>query len=113
VSLDSPQPFDRRLGLPVESRFVIYPRYGFESVSKAWKYTSFFLKTRRVLKATLEAPDRWTYSDLAIEAPRSDKFEQLSIYHATSEGEAALARKALGDDIRGTPQTPSVAVPAE
>ena len=49
---------DRRSGLPIESRFVFYPRYGFEIVSKAWKYTSFFLKTRKVLKATLEAPDR-------------------------------------------------------
>ena len=47
-----------------------------------------------------EAPDRWTYSDLAIEAPKSDEFEQLSLYHATSGGEAALARKTLGDTIR-------------
>ena len=103
---------DRRSSLPIESRFVFYPRYGFEIVSKAWKYTSFFLKTRKVLKATLEAPDRYTYTDLAIEAPKDDEFEQLSLYHSTSGGEAALARKTLGDTIRGTPQTPSVAISA-
>ena len=33
---------------------------------------------------------------------RSDEFEQLSLYHATTGGEAALARKKLGDDIRGS-----------
>jgi hypothetical protein len=103
---------DRRSSLPIESRFVFYPRYGFEIVSKAWKYTSFFLKTRKVLKATLEAPDRWTYSDLAIEPPKSDEFEQLSLYHATSGGEAALARKTLGDNIRDSAPSPAIAVPA-
>ena len=52
------------------------------------------------MKEVLEAPDRSTYSDLAIEPPRDDEFEQLSLYHATSGGEAALKRKALGDSIR-------------
>jgi hypothetical protein len=103
---------DRRAGLPIESRFIFYPRYGFEILSKAWKYGSFFLKTRKVLKAALEAPDRWTYSDLAIEAPKSDEFEQLSLYHATSGGEAALARKTLGDTIRDSAPAPAVAISA-
>ena len=100
---------DRRVGLAVELPFVFYPRYGFEIASKAWKYTRFFLKTRKVLKAALEAPDRWTYSDLAIEPPRNDEFEQLELYHATTGGEAALARKALGDSIRSASQASSVA----
>ena len=46
------------------------------------------------------APNRTTYTDLAIDVPRDDEFEQLSLYHATSGGEAALVRKALGDSIR-------------
>src|SRR5271167_3524309 len=103
---------DRRYGLPLESPLVFYPRYWGGIAAKAWKYGSFFLKTRKVLKATLEAPDRWTYSDLAIEAPKSDEFEQLSLYHATSGGEAALARKALGDNIRDSAPAPAVAISA-
>ena len=103
---------DRRPGLPLESPFVFYPRYGFEIVSKAWKYTSFFLRTRKILKAVLAAPDRWSYSDLAIEAPKSDEFEQLSLYHATSGGEAALARKALGDSIRDSARPAAILAPA-
>jgi len=91
---------DRRDGLPLESRFVFYPRYAAEIAVKFVKYLSFFLGTRRILKEVLEAPDRWTYSDLAIAPPRDDEFEALELYHATTGGEAALARKKLGDSIR-------------
>jgi len=103
---------DRRYGLKLESPFVFYPRYGYEIVTKAWNYFRFFLRTRRILKEVLEAPDRSTYSDLAIEPPRDDEFEQLSLYHATSGGEAALARKALGDSIRESARPAAVAMSA-
>jgi hypothetical protein len=103
---------DRRLGLKLESPFVFYPRYGYEIVTKAWKYWRFFASTRRILNEVLAAPDRTTYTDIAIEAPRDDEFEQLSLYHATSGGEAALARKALGDSIRDSARPPAIAMPA-
>ena len=61
------------------------------------------MRTRRILNEVLNAPDRYTYTDLAIAPPRDDEFEQLSLYHATSGGEAALARKALGDGIHAIP----------
>jgi hypothetical protein len=44
----------------------------------------------------LAAPDRWTYSDVAIAPPAPDELEALDLYHATSGGEAALARKRSG-----------------
>jgi hypothetical protein len=53
-----------------------------------------------MLKAALEAPDRWTYSDLAIAPPKADEFDALDLYHATTGGEAALKRKYRGDAIR-------------
>ena len=87
-------------------RFVFYPRYWGGIAVKAWHYSRFFLRTRRILKEVLNAPDRWTYTDLAIAPPRDDEFEQLSLYHATSGGEAALARKALGDSIRDSARRP-------
>jgi radical SAM superfamily enzyme YgiQ (UPF0313 family) len=103
---------DRRRSLPLESPFVFYPRYGYETVTKAWNYWRFFSSTRRILNEVLAAPDRTTYTDVAIAPPRDDEFEQLSLYHATSGGEAALARKALGDSIRGAPQPPAVTISA-
>jgi hypothetical protein len=105
---------DRRHGLPLESPLVFYQRYWGGIAVKAWKYWSFFSRTRRILKEVLNAPDPWTYTDLAIEAPKADEFEQLELYHATSGGEAALARKKLGDSMRVPIQTPAPApVPAQ
>ena len=53
-----------------------------------------------MLKAALAAPDRWTYSDLAIAPPKADEFDALDLYHATTGGEAALKRKYRDDAIR-------------
>ncbi len=91
---------DRRHGLRLESPLTFYPRYWGGTAIKATKYLSFFLKTRRILKEVLEAPDRYAYTDLAIAPPKDDEFEALELYHATTGGEAALARKKLGDSIR-------------
>ena len=54
-----------------------------------------------MLDAALKAPDRWTYSDLAIAPPQADEFDALDLYHATTGGEAALKRKYRDDAIRG------------
>jgi hypothetical protein len=53
-----------------------------------------------MLEEALAAPDRWTYSDLAIAPPKADEFETLDLYHATSGGEAALARMRRDEKIR-------------
>jgi hypothetical protein len=100
---------DRRHGLRLESPFLFYPRYWGGIAVKAWEYSRFFLTTRRILNEVLNAPDRWTYSDVAIAPPREDEFEALDLYHATTGGEAALARKKLGDSIRGSVPAPAAA----
>lgn len=51
-----------------------------------------FRRGMEMLKKIENDPDRWTYSDLAIAPPRADEFDSLDLYHATSGGEAALAR---------------------
>jgi hypothetical protein len=43
---------------------------------------------------------RQNYTDLAITPPKQDEFEALALYHETSGGEAALARKRREDAIR-------------
>jgi hypothetical protein len=58
-----------------------------------------------MLDEALAAPDRWTYSDLAIAPPQADEFDALDLYHATSGGEAALARKRRDDVIRAAAHT--------
>ena len=68
--------------------------------------------SRRILDEVLAAPDRWTYSDLAIAPPQADEFEALDLYHATSGGEAALARKRRDDAIRAGTHATAQRAPA-
>jgi Radical SAM superfamily len=91
---------DRRLGLPRENPLLFYPRYVGETVAKLWRYLSVYRQSKAILDAALAAPDRWTYSDLAIAPPKADEFDALDLYHATAGGEAALARKYRNDAIR-------------
>ncbi len=101
---------DRRRGLPLESPLVFYPRHWGETAIKAVKYLRFYLRTRKILNEVLAAPDRAAYTDIAIAPPKADEFEALELYHATSGGEAALARKKLGDTIRsGAANAPAAA----
>ena len=83
-----------------ESRFVFYPRYAAETVVKAWRYLMVYRDAMRDLKQVLSAPDRWTYTDLAIAPPRDDELDTLDLYHVTSGGEAAVARQRRDDVAR-------------
>ena len=91
---------DRRFGLPRESAVVFYPRYLWEILGKVTRYWALYRRYKAILKEVLEAPDRLTYNDLAIAPPTSGEFENLDLYHATSGGEAALARTRRDDEIR-------------
>ena len=91
---------DRRHGFPRGNPFLFYPRYLGETVVKMWRYWSVYKRFKSVLDEALTAPDRWTYTDLAIAPPQADEFEALDLYHATSGGEAALARMRRDDAIR-------------
>jgi hypothetical protein len=91
---------DRRHGLPLESPLLFYPRYLAETLGKLARYWAVYRQCKAMLREALEASDRWSYSDIAIAAPRADEFEALDLYHATTGGEAALARKRRDDAIR-------------
>ena len=91
---------DRRHGLPRENPLLFYPRYAGETLIKMWRYWRVYKRFKSMLDEALAAPDRWTYSDLAIAPPQADEFDALDLYHATSGGEAALARKRRDDAIR-------------
>ena len=91
---------DRRHGQALESPFVFYARYLGEIVVKARRYWSVYRRSKAILKGVLAASDRWTYTDLSIAPLREEEFDSLDLYHATSGGEAALARKRREDARR-------------
>jgi hypothetical protein len=108
---------DRRHGLPLENPILFYARYWGGTAIKAWRYFKVYRQCKAMLDAAKAAPDRWTYSDLAIAPPKADEFDALDLYHATTGGEAALKRKYRDDAIRaksGHDEAPIVpAVPVE
>ena len=91
---------DRRPSFRRESPLVFYPRYWIGTAIKLSKYAMVYWRARKTYKEVMAAPDRWTYTDVAITPPKADEFEALDLYHATSGGEAALARKRREDTIR-------------
>jgi Radical SAM superfamily len=101
---------DRRRGMPIEKPLVFYARYWGGTAVKAWRYFRVYRRCKAMLDAALKAPDRWTYSDLAIAPPQADEFDALDLYHQTTGGEAALARKYRDDAIRAKqPEAPAEA----
>jgi hypothetical protein len=83
---------DRRHGMLLEPRAVFYPRYAAETAVKAWHYFRLYRATKRDLQQVLQASDRGTYTDMAIEPLQDDELDTLDLYHATSGGEAAVAK---------------------
>ena len=59
-----------------------------------------YFKFKAIYREAKNAADRMRYSDIAIAPPERDEFEKMELYHATSGGEAALARKRRDDAIR-------------
>ena len=66
---------DRRSGMPRENPFVFYPRYALETARKLRGYWRIYRQFKAILNEALAAPDRWSYSDIAIAPPRQDEFE--------------------------------------
>ena len=96
---------DRRCEMPLESPFIFYPRLVIETLVKMRQYLGVYMRSKKIFGEVLSAPDRWTYSDLAISRPQSDELATLDLYHATSGGEAAIARKVREDQILRRPGT--------
>jgi hypothetical protein len=105
---------DRRHGLPREVVLRFYPRYVAETAKKARRYWSLYRDWRRIRREVSADPARYAYTDLAISPPQEDELDTLDLYHATSGGEAALARQRRHDAIRARAETatPDAAVAA-
>jgi hypothetical protein len=91
---------DRRPGMPQERPLAFHWGLLRELVAKGRSHWTIYRRNNAIRRDVLAAPDRWTYTDLAIAPMVQDELETLDLYHATSGGEAALARKRRDDAIR-------------
>jgi hypothetical protein len=98
---------DRRPGLPIESPLVFYPRVIGSTIRKAFGYASTIWAFRKIMIEVRDAPDRASYSDVAIVPQEKEEFAELALYNATAGGEAAIARRRRDEAIRaGTVNLP-------
>ena len=54
----------------------------------------------RLLRRVERDPNAAAYRDLAITPPAADELETLAMFHETSGGEAAVAKKRREDELR-------------
>ena len=90
--------------MKIENPLVFYPRYAWETVKKFIAYLRLYRELKAMLGESVAAPDRWTYTDVAI-TPQRDEFGRLSLYHDDAGGEAALTQKARGCHSRHRART--------
>jgi hypothetical protein len=91
---------DRRATLPREPALVFYPKYLFEISRKAGQYAIMVWSAYRMLRRVERDATKEAYSDLAITPPSPDELETLAMFHETSGGEAAVAKKRREDELR-------------
>ncbi|HET9272657.1 MAG TPA: radical SAM protein, partial [Methyloceanibacter sp.] len=63
-------------------------------------YWAVYREHKTILQECLKAPDRWTYSDLAIAPPLPEELDTLELYNATRGGNEAVAKKRKEDWAR-------------
>ena len=84
-------------GMPREIPFVFYPRYcGRDRRARLRDYWRVYRQCKAILKEALAAPDRWTYTDLAIAPPAAGRIRgagALSRDHRRRSGARAQAAR--------------------
>jgi hypothetical protein len=98
---------DRRPGMKLENPLIFYPRYAFGTLCKALGYWLTIRKFKRFQEEVVSAPDRALYTDLAVAVGGEQEFEDMALYHATTGGEAALARRKRDESIRKKAAVPA------
>jgi hypothetical protein len=93
-------PQDRRPDQPIEHPLVFYPKYAVGIARKAGQYAAMVRTAYRLLRRVERDPHAAAYRDLAITPPASDELETLAMFHETSGGEAAVAKKRREDELR-------------
>lgn len=91
---------DRRPGLPLESRFIFYPRYAWEIVYKHAYLLALIVRYgafRQLLKRSKTAQD---YTDLSLTPVIEDEYDKLEMFAVTDSAKAAVDKMRLKEKQR-------------
>lgn len=82
---------DRRSDLPLESRFVFYPKYLWSIIYKHMMFGAYILRAWPMYRRLKRDPDRLSYMDSALEKASEDDVETLELITETRGGEEQVA----------------------
>ncbi len=82
---------DRRPGLPIEPVWSFYPKYLAEIAGKLVRWTSLYIRLRRIYLRIKNDPQRYSYNDLAMTAVADDEAETHELFH-TDAAQAYVAQ---------------------
>ena len=91
---------DRRYGMPLESRFIFYPRYAWETLVKSLKFLRLGLKYARIRSRILREQGLEDYTDLALSPVCDDDLDVLELYSSTESAKAAVKKVRQRDQER-------------
>jgi len=65
----------RRIGMPIESPLIFYPRRAIEASMALWRWLRLVRRYRGIMRRVLADPTAATYSDEALQPPRPEDTE--------------------------------------
>jgi radical SAM superfamily enzyme YgiQ (UPF0313 family) len=83
---------DRRPGLPIESRFVFYPRYTIDLLYKHLKLARAVWRYGRFRKRLKRDPDARNYTDLALTPVIEDELDSLEMFTVSAAAKSAVSK---------------------
>ncbi len=95
---------DRRCGMPIESAWIFYPRYGWEIISKTVRMVRHWLMIDRMCREVRRDPDRYAYTDQALTPVADHETETLELFTHSDAARSEVARtRRIAEITRGRP----------
>lgn len=89
----------RRPGFRREPALAFYPRHVATSVAKIFRYVREYRREKALIGRILADPGRWDYTDVAVQPPSEEEFDELGLFRETTGGSAAVAKKLRQDVV--------------
>jgi radical SAM superfamily enzyme YgiQ (UPF0313 family) len=83
----------RRSGFRREPAFTFYPRHVLDSAAKVLRYLRGYLRAKALIRRILADPERYEYTDVAVQPATAEEFDSLGLFQDTDGGTAAVAKK--------------------
>ena len=93
---------DRRPGMPVESPWVFYPRYWWETVRKQIAMLKLLLRYERSYRRGVADDGALLADDIAMQPVISEEYDELELYSATSAARTVAAKAKRTATLRAT-----------